>query len=594
MKEDKLDKIFQEAARGVDFGNGADAWNSMKLKLEGEMLLPEQKKGSSFRWPTLLLVLLLLIATTGIIWNYLDNQRSEVASSSLIENDNGNNNQAALLSDQKRNERQVLKGENNASQSVESPVDKISNTTTTDQSIGDESAVKSHENETAGLSYENKDTNESDESQTVKVEGKASALIKSAKDGQDKTSVLKTNNQNSEHQIILDQKEEADEDKKVNDHIISRNSESKNELSEAVGNTKEQLLISENTVTKNRSSNEIVNAKNDLSLTESKTSSDKVLNERALDNVSLNANSNNVSGRSNNQSGLTDNKGRYSVEEENETISGLKNMTELASNAFNKSDDLEEALITEEAKSQSYAWQPALLDSKPFKELEAKYNLFSPTLAPDQIIQSESDIVRRPGALRSRWSVGLEFTPDLSGAGLTQVEDAGFNIGLNLEYHISDRFSINSGLVYAKKLYFADEGIESYRTNPRWELDRVNANCDVIDIPLNLNYYVAGRERSGFVFSAGFSTYLMLTEDYDIIYQDPWPENSVTIRNENNHFFGIFNASVGYRKILNPTLSLQVDPFVKIPLQGIGDGNLDLFTSGLRLTLKYSKLHINR
>ena len=189
----------------------------------------------------------------------------------------------------------------------------------------------------------------------------------------------------------------------------------------------------------------------------------------------------------------------------------------------------------------------------------------------------------------------IEFSPDLSSVGLGDVEDPGYTVGVQVEYHRSSKLSLIGGVSYSKKIYFADEGVESYPgTNPNWIVNRVNADCDVLDIPINLSYYLSGYEESGFVFTTGFSSYIMLTENYDIIYNDPFPEGSQFIRNENNHFFGLINASVGYRKKLNSILSLQVEPYIKIPIQGIGEGGLDLFTSGFRLTLKYNKLTVGK
>ncbi|MEO0556293.1 MAG: hypothetical protein AAF149_24125 [Bacteroidota bacterium] len=196
---------------------------------------------------------------------------------------------------------------------------------------------------------------------------------------------------------------------------------------------------------------------------------------------------------------------------------------------------------------------------------------------------------------RSRWSIGLEFSPDLSTVGLRGVDDPGYTVGLHAEYHLSSRLSISGGVSYSKKIYFADEDIGSYPgSNPNWTLERVDGNCDVIDVPINLSYYLKGYDQSGFVFSGGLSTYFMLTEDYDIIYNGPWPDGSQFVRNENQHFLGILNVSVGYRKRLSPILSLQAEPFIKIPVQGIGAGDLDLYTSGIRFILKYNRTSLSR
>jgi hypothetical protein len=81
----------------------------------------------------------------------------------------------------------------------------------------------------------------------------------------------------------------------------------------------------------------------------------------------------------------------------------------------------------------------------------------------------------------------------------------------------------------------------------------------------------------------------MKRETYDYYYKDP-PSQTIenkswTFNNANKHFFTILNLSAGYQRKLNRSLSLTAEPYIKIPLDGIGFGNLKLNSAGIAITL---------
>lgn len=606
MKDEKLDKIFQEASQSIDFGDGANGWASMKSKLMKEGLItPEERNGRGFRWWSLLLILL-LITGVGLIWNFADlniwglenpagTNQLEVINNEILEKEVSNEEfdhshsegstfleeynsyENMILSNIDQDESEALKGtateykkNRPESQSVENKTVIWSETTKVGANP-ELSLAETNNNDSGSRLYSDTIT-----SGNVDVETDLgnSILIESVK---------------KEHEAVTTEAEQKSSEKLVDS-----------------GPQLMTTLTKKNTLTISQKS-----SLNVSSLSEEEKNNEMLQKPMSSNNIPinrLNKNSKREEGNS-----LVDDMSSKpdSVDFTDDQIL-LSNQTKkkgiLVDHVNGYSNRLKEVRGEEIQKEkdingENIATLPsaedkkiALLEGKEFVPLDIKSTIFSPTLEKDKLvdIQSKLETDSEISARRSNWSFGIEFSPDLSGTGFGKVEDSGFNLGLNIEYHLNSKFSITSGFAYAKKLYFADENIESYNTNPNWILDRVNANCDVIDIPINLNYYVSGREHSGLVFSAGLSTYLMLREDYDILYEQPWPERTLSIRNENDHFLSIFNASVGYKKILSPTLSIQAEPFIKLPLQGIGEGNIDLFTSGLRLTLKYNQIKINQ
>lgn len=187
-----------------------------------------------------------------------------------------------------------------------------------------------------------------------------------------------------------------------------------------------------------------------------------------------------------------------------------------------------------------------------------------------------------------RWTLSIAAAPDLSGTQPLSGQLSG-NIGLIGTYRLNRRLSLSAGVLYAKKRYRTD--FAQYRPSGGWSDPQllstlVYADCNVLDIPLNLNFDIAHRHRSTWFASIGASSYLMLSETYDYTYpphEYGYPKK-ITIHNQNRHILGIGNVSVGYRQQVNPTFSISVQPFVKVPLTGIGNGNLKLYSTGVAVS----------
>ncbi len=103
-----------------------------------------------------------------------------------------------------------------------------------------------------------------------------------------------------------------------------------------------------------------------------------------------------------------------------------------------------------------------------------------------------------------------------------------------VRYHVNNRWYLNTGVGYAKKLYGASpsEYTMSY-PNAYYKID---ADCDVMDVPLNVNYtFTEGKkqlERNGRRFFFSF----MLNEKYTGTYNNGTKRDWI-IKNKNEHYF---------------------------------------------------------
>ena len=79
----------------------------------------------------------------------------------------------------------------------------------------------------------------------------------------------------------------------------------------------------------------------------------------------------------------------------------------------------------------------------------------------------------------------------------------------------------------------------------------------------------------------------MKKESYDYLYQTPTGQTynyEKTVSNENKHYFSVLTLSGGYQYKLSSRFSFIAEPYIKIPLSGIGLGKIKLNSTGVLVT----------
>ncbi len=203
----------------------------------------------------------------------------------------------------------------------------------------------------------------------------------------------------------------------------------------------------------------------------------------------------------------------------------------------------------------------------------------------DSILQKE---IPKSETTSEKLSQGLFgrvlISPDFSSIDFGQSTSPGSNVALLLEYQFLQRWSISSGGIWALKKYTSQEA--TYAGYPANELQ---GTCQILDVPINLSYYFKSRGKTTAFTSVGVSSYFMLSEEYTYEIQSGYNSNiySTRIENENNEWFKILNLSVGIQHQVKHRLYLQIEPFIKVPLDGVGEGNVELSSWGLFFGAKY-------
>ncbi|WP_256003442.1 hypothetical protein [Pedobacter deserti] len=177
--------------------------------------------------------------------------------------------------------------------------------------------------------------------------------------------------------------------------------------------------------------------------------------------------------------------------------------------------------------------------------------------------------------------------PDISTSPSNLSTKISTNIGVLGTYALSDRLSVTTGLVYAVKRYgYGSTTIGAYGAGSR--SSDVFADCRVLDIPLNLNYMIFEKGRNSLTINPGISSYLMLNEKYEYHIGEAGSPAQVSRReivNKNQHLFGVGNISLSLNRQLSNKVNVGLQPFLKVPLTGIGEYNTRLRSMGVAVSL---------
>ena len=165
--------------------------------------------------------------------------------------------------------------------------------------------------------------------------------------------------------------------------------------------------------------------------------------------------------------------------------------------------------------------------------------------------------------------------------------------GFGIQYSMGKKIMLRTGLHVVKKIYAAQDG--DYKAPPgSWASNvtfkNIQANCTVLEIPFSLAYKIKGYKKGNLYTSIGSSSYFMKKEDYQFYFKGQSGNDttrSAHFANNSNHLFSSLNFSVLAEKKINNKFSLLAEPFIKLPLSGIGFGKVKLYNTGILLTAKF-------
>jgi hypothetical protein len=106
----------------------------------------------------------------------------------------------------------------------------------------------------------------------------------------------------------------------------------------------------------------------------------------------------------------------------------------------------------------------------------------------------------------------------------------------------------------------------------------------MFEIPVSLKYDITNTHKSNFFVTGGLSSYIMKQEDYKLVYGYTSGSTSThyyPYKNSSKNFFAEIRLTGGYAVKLPKQFSIRFEPYLNIPISGVGYGKLNLMSAGV-------------
>jgi hypothetical protein len=188
----------------------------------------------------------------------------------------------------------------------------------------------------------------------------------------------------------------------------------------------------------------------------------------------------------------------------------------------------------------------------------------------------------------SNFAIALSAGTDVSYVSINNTGKLKSFYGAGARYNAGKHFTVSSGLFISRKIYSATPDQYKFPNGAsRPNLVQINADCKIYEIPLNVYYNFKPVKNHNWFSGMGISSFIMKKESYDYLYKttagQTW--NYVKeISNENEHYFSVLTLSGGYQYKISNRFSFIAEPYIKLPLKGVGYGKIKLNSAGILFT----------
>ncbi len=231
----------------------------------------------------------------------------------------------------------------------------------------------------------------------------------------------------------------------------------------------------------------------------------------------------------------------------------------------------------------TFSSQSRKIDTIEPKDVQAKQNY------GDLAFNREKANAAASRGYKPQFAITVLGSSDLNGLNSFSQSKVGTNFGALFSAGIFNRLTVSIGAVYSSKPYLTN--FDNYRGSFKFPNTpaTVSADCRMIDVPLNLDYSLYNKHRNKFSVGTGLSSYLMFHENYNYSYgaYGNGPA-SYSVPSPGKYYLSILNLQATYQRQINSRLGLDVQPYVKLPLSGVGLYDSKLQSTGVAVGLTWS------
>ena len=183
---------------------------------------------------------------------------------------------------------------------------------------------------------------------------------------------------------------------------------------------------------------------------------------------------------------------------------------------------------------------------------------------------------------------GIYISPDISTVKLQSVKNTGITIGMLIGYQFNKKISVETGLAWNKKYYYSDGKYFNPKniTLPAYaQIVKLDGVCKMIEVPVTIKYNLRSSVKTNVSISGGVSSYFMKSERYNYTINhngQQYPRNA-SYKNSSTNLLAVATVGFGYNHSLGRGAMLRLEPYLKIPVTGVGIGKLPIMSTGINI-----------
>lgn len=202
---------------------------------------------------------------------------------------------------------------------------------------------------------------------------------------------------------------------------------------------------------------------------------------------------------------------------------------------------------------------------------------------------NQKPVTRKSSSFSRSFAVTLNGGADMTAVRFSEPGQKRIITGIGLQYQFLKNFSLRTGVLQTHKAYGAKpKDYKGYVYTPSgYWLSGVSGDCKVYEIPVSIAFTFNPNKRLNIFAAVGATSMIMKKEDYVYTYKSynaPAYNYRYGVKNRNEHLFATIDLSAGIQQNLNNRVFFRAEPYVSLPLHGVGLGNIKLKSAGVMLS----------
>lgn len=185
---------------------------------------------------------------------------------------------------------------------------------------------------------------------------------------------------------------------------------------------------------------------------------------------------------------------------------------------------------------------------------------------------------------------GLLAGPQFNSVKNQGLRKAGLSTGIITGYRFNNKLSIETGLWLSKKFYSTTgEHFSMKEIGPAMPADmkvmEVDGRTRFLEIPVNIRLDVFQNRRQNLYTLAGLSSHIIDQEanQYHTVMNGTEEMLYGTYKKNRSYFASSLNLALGYEQTVGKHNKLRIQPYLQLPLKGVGVGSLQIRSAGIHI-----------